>query len=103
MADSTSECAIAWRRGDDYAEVTAYNGSRLKNRVMKLQKENPEDVKILAVNKDGSIFAHVPIQYVPNLRVTRRVSEEFRLKSSERLKNMRAERTKVTAEEPFFE
>jgi len=86
MAENCNECCISWIRGSDYAEVTAYNGSTLKNTVLNLQKENPEDVKILAKNKDGSIYAHVPIKYVPKIRKPRQVSEEFKQKASERLK-----------------
>lgn len=88
MAESCNECSIAWIRGGEYAEVSAYNGSTLKNRTLKLKEENPEDVKIIAVNKDGSIFAHVPRKYVPNLRAPRKLTEEQREKLIERGKNM---------------
>ena len=46
MAENCNECSIAWIRGSDYVEVSAYNGSTLKNRTLKLKEENPEDVKI---------------------------------------------------------
>ena len=44
MAENCNECSIAWIRGSDYAEISAYNGSTLKNRTLKLKEENPEDV-----------------------------------------------------------
>lgn len=88
MAENCNECSIAWIRGSDYAEVLAYNGSTLKNRTLKLKEENPEDVKVIAINKDGSIFAHVPRKYVPNLRAPRKLTEEQRAELVERGKNM---------------
>lgn len=88
MAENCNECSIAWIRGSDYAEVSAYNGSTLKNRTLKLKEENPEDVKVIAINKDGSIFAHVPRKYVPNLRAPRKLTEEQRAELVERGKNM---------------
>lgn len=87
MAENCNECSIAWIRGSDYAEISAYNGSTLKNRTLKLKEENPEDVKILATNKDGSIFAHVPIKYV-KLRAPRKLTEEQRAELIERGKNI---------------
>ena len=47
MAENCNECSIAWIRGSDYAEISAYNGSTLKNRTLKLKEENPEDVKVM--------------------------------------------------------
>lgn len=44
-------------------------------------------MKILATNKDGSIFAHVPIKYV-KLRAPRKLTEEQRAELIERGKNM---------------
>lgn len=52
MSENTNECAIEWRRGDDYAEVTAYTHSRLKSRIEELAKRFPNEVQILARNKD---------------------------------------------------
>ena len=87
MAENCNECSIAWIRGGEYAEVSAYSGSRLKGRVIKLDEQHPEDVKILVTNKDGSIFAHVPIKYV-KLRAPRKLTEEQRAELIERGKNM---------------
>lgn len=87
MAENCNECAIAWIRGGEYAEVTAHNGSKLKGRVLKLAEQHPEDVKILVINKDGSIFAHVPVKYA-KLRAPRELTEEQRAKLIERGKNM---------------
>lgn len=87
MAENCNECSIAWIRGGEYAEVSAYSGSRLKGRVLKLSEQFPDDVKILATNKDGSIFAHVPAKYV-KLRAPKILTEEQRAELIERGKNM---------------
>ena len=87
MAENCNECSIAWIRGGEYAEVSAYNGSRLKGRILKLSEQFPDDVKILVTNKDGSIFAHIPSKYV-KLRAPKVLTEEQRLKLIERGKNM---------------
>lgn len=87
MAENCNECSIAWIRGGEYAEVSAHNGSKMKGRVLKLAKQHPENVKVLATNKDGSIFAHVPVKYV-KLRAPRELTEEQRAELVERGKNM---------------
>lgn len=87
MAENCNECSIAWIRGGEYAEVSAYSGSKLKGRVLKLSEQFPDDVKILATNKDGSIFVHVPAKYV-KLRAPKILTEEQRVKLIERGKNM---------------
>lgn len=92
MAENCNECSIAWIRGGEYAEVSAYSGSRLKGRVIKLAEQHPEDVKILATNKDGSIFAHVPAKYV-KLRAPRELTEAQRAELIERGKYMSRSKT----------
>ena len=87
MAENCNECSIAWVRGGEYAEVSAHNGSRLKGMVERMAKARPDDVKIIARNKDGSIFAHIPIGYV-KLRAPRILTEEQKAELVERGKNM---------------
>lgn len=87
MAENCNECSIAWIRGGEYAEVSAYSGSKLKGRVLKLSEQFPDDVKILTTNKDGSIFAHVPSKYV-KLRAPKILTEKQRAELIERAKSM---------------
>ena len=87
MAENCNECSIAWIRGGEYAEVSAYSGSKLKGRVLKLSEQFPDDVKILATNKDGSIFAHVQAKYV-KLRAPKIMTEEQRAELIDRGKSM---------------
>lgn len=58
------EFCIEWVKGNEYAGVTAPSGSALKSKIKKFSEERPEDVKIIAENDDGSIFAHIPVKYV---------------------------------------
>lgn len=59
--DMMNENVIEWIRGDKVAGVTLTSG-RLANKVKKLA-ETREDVEIVAQNKDGSIFAHIPVSW----------------------------------------
>lgn len=102
MEENCNECSIAWLRGSDYAEVSAHNGSKMKGRVLKLAEQHPEDVKILAANKDGSIFAHVPVKYV-KLRAPRELTEEQRAELIERGKNMSRNKSTDCEETPDFD
>ena len=95
MAENTNECVIEWIPGRDYVGLTAKNGSTWKNRCEELEKEFPDKVKIIARNEDGSIFAHVPIGYV-KINPPREMSEEARIKSAERLKNMHSRKMELS-------
>lgn len=81
MPENTNECVIEWIPGRDYVGVTAKNGSSWKNRCEELEKEFPDDVKILARNNDGSIFAHLPYSYIP-----RKYSDEAKKESCGKIK-----------------
>ena len=85
------EFCIEWVKGDDRAMVSFPNATRMKTKVQKLHKEYPEDVQIVAENKDGSICAWIPVKWV-NIRKPKRVSDNQRAAASERLKKMHAER-----------
>lgn len=66
----------------------------------RLEKEFPDDVKILARNNDGSIFAHLPYSYI-KINPPRKYSDEAKKKAAERLNKMRSEKSNTAAEEPF--
>ena len=100
MAENTNECVIEWIPGRDYVGLAAKNGSAWKNRCEELEKEFPEDVKIIARNNDGSIFAHLPYSYI-KINPLRKYSDEAKEKAAERLNKMRAEKSNTAAEEPF--
>ena len=86
MAENCNENCIEWIKGSEFAGVTA-SEIAFKNQVLELVKKRPEDVKIIAMNNDGSIYAHVPRKYV-KLHAPRILTEEQRAELVERGKNM---------------
>ena len=82
-----NEFAIEWINGRDYAGVTVPSGTALKSKLMRYSETRPEEVKVMAVNEDGSAFFHVPINYV-KLSPPKKVSEEQREAAGERLRKM---------------
>ena len=59
-------------------------------KIKKLSQSNPDDVEIIAENKDGSICARLPIKYL-KISTPRKVSDEQRQAASERFKKLREE------------
>lgn len=88
MNENVIECAIEWLRGDKEATVTAYNASKLKNRVTKLAEEYPDDFKVLYTNDDGSIMAHIPVSCIRIARPTQ-MSDERKQELAERMRGIR--------------
>ena len=89
-----NEFCIEWLRGSDYAGVTTPSGTALKSKLMKYAEERPEDVKLMAENKDGSAFFHIPINYV-KLSPPRKVSDEQREAAGERFRKMWEEKREM--------
>lgn len=58
------------------------------NKIKRLNEKNPEEVKIIAENKDGSICAHLPVKYL-KISPPRKVSEEQKQAAGERLRKFR--------------
>ena len=78
--------AIEWLTGDDRVTVT-FDQLKYINKIKKLAEKHPE-VEIRAENKDGSITAHLPLNFI-KISAPKQVSEEFKAKASERLKMAR--------------
>lgn len=85
--DSMNEFSIEWIKGAEYAGLTVPSGTALKSKLLKLAENNPNDVKIVVKNKDGSVFAHIPINYI-KISLPKKISEEQRKKASERFRQM---------------
>lgn len=83
--ETSCECAIEWLRGDKVATVTFPCSNKYNSRIRKLAAERPEDVKIRHENKDGSIVATIPVEYI-KIGPKRFVSDEQKAASAERLK-----------------
>lgn len=99
---SMNEFAIAWLKGADYAEVSAPSGSALKSKLLALSEQYPDEVTNIIINKDGSIFCHVPVSYV-KVRHPKIVSDELKEAASERLKQMWKDGKMEQKEDGFYE
>ena len=82
-----NEFAIEWTKDRDYTGVTVPTGTALKSKLMRYAHEKSEEVKLMAENKDGSAFFHIPINYV-KISPPRKVSEEQREAAGERFRKM---------------
>ena len=89
-----SEFAIEWIKGNEYAGVTVPSGTALKSKLMRYAESKPDEVKVMAVNKDGSAFFHIPINYI-KVSPPRKVSEEQREAAGERLRKMWEEKREM--------
>ena len=89
-----SEFCIEWIKGNDYAGVTVPSGTALKSKLMRYAQERPDEVKLMAENKDGSAFFHIPISYV-KVSPPRKVSEEQKKAAGERFRRMWEEKREM--------
>lgn len=90
------ETAINYIVGEKHC--TYYTAERKRiTKLMKQAEQFPDEVKILAVNEDGSILAHIPLKWfkAPTPSKTRVMSEEQRLAASERFAIARAKRGNI--------
>lgn len=72
-----NEFAINWLKGADYAEVTVPASTALKNKLLRLSRERPNEVTNIIEIKDGSMVCHVPVRWV-KVSPPRFVSDEQR-------------------------
>lgn len=90
---NVNECAANFIKGEKIASVTAAAGTKWNNRLRKWAEEFPEAVQILAINEDGSVFAHFPSKFVklerPVERKGREMTDEQKAAAAERLRAVR--------------
>lgn len=102
---NVNECATNFIKGEKVASVTAAAGTKWNNRLRKWAEEFPEAVQILAVNEDGSVFAHFPSKFVklerPVEREGRKLTDEEKAVGAERLRVAR-EKKKAEKEAAVF-
>lgn len=82
-----NEFVIEWIKGDEYAGVTVPSGTALKSKLIRLANQNPDEVKIMTENEDGSLFVHVPVNYI-KISPPRKMSDEQKEAASERFKQV---------------
>ena len=82
-----NENVIEWIKDGKTATLSLTQG-RTISRVMKLATRRPEECKIVAENKDGSICARVPVGWI-KISPIKEVSEEQKEAARVRMKEMR--------------
>ena len=85
MADER-ENAIEWINGQNRVTVTLSQG-RYISKVKKLAMKFPDEVQIVKENEDGTILAHIPLNYIKINRASRDLTEEEREELAERARN----------------
>lgn len=91
------EMNVNWLDIDDMVSVTAYQ-KKMINQLMKLTEAHPDEVRVVAVNKDGTTVVHLPKKYVHvsfGERAKREMSEEQRAAAAERLKKAREKKAEA--------
>ena len=89
-----NEFCIEWIKGRDYAGVTVPSGTALKSKLLRYAESRPDEVKVMAVNKDGSAFFHIPVSYI-KCSPPRKVSEEQKKAAGERFRRMWEEKREM--------
>lgn len=74
----TQENVIEWIKGDKTATVTFAGSTKFCNKIKKLAESYPDEVKIVALNPDASVVAHIPISYIKITRPREVVMSEER-------------------------
>jgi hypothetical protein len=80
------ENAIEWINGQDKVTVTLSQG-RYISKVKRLADKFPEEVEIVKENEDGTLLAHIPLNYIKINRASRDLTEEEREELAERARN----------------
>lgn len=78
-----AENVIEWSKNHKRATLSLSQG-RTISRVKRLAEKYPEEVQILAENKDGSLYAHIPVSWI-KINPPKELTEEQRKEISERL------------------
>lgn len=73
--------AMEWLDSSTVATISA-DQKKWYNKLLKLAKEHPEDVKIISQDK-ATIVAHVPVKYI-KLSPPRKISDEQKAAAAER-------------------
>lgn len=87
--DRCNENVIESLKDQERATVTFSQG-RYKGRIKKLAAKHPEECQITARNKDGSIVAHIPVEWVrinPGKNLTKEQKESLSTRARNVLKH----------------
>lgn len=86
LPDSTmcKENCIEWYKDQEQATLTL-SQRRTISRVEKLAVSYPEECQIIARNKDGSIYAHIPVDWI-RINPGKQLTEEQRKKLADSMR-----------------
>lgn len=82
--DRCTENVIEFLENQERATVTFSQG-RYKTRIRRLAAERPEECRIVAENKDGSLCAHIPVAWI-KINLTQQLTEEQRGQRAETMR-----------------
>ena len=82
-----NEFSIEWTKDRNYAGISVPSGTAWKSKLMRYAESHPDDVQLIAENKDGSAFFYVPVNWV-KCSPPRKVSEEQKAAFGERSRQM---------------
>lgn len=86
-----SENVIEWEK-DGKVATLSLSQRRTITRVKELAEKYPEECQIIAQNKDGSIYAHLPVKWI-RINPSRELTEEQRQTKADNMrKNIFSER-----------
>jgi hypothetical protein len=82
-----NENVIEWLTGDGTVTLSLSQRKYI-NKIYKLKEKNPDEVRIVTENKDGSIVVKLPLKYI-KISGPRQMTEEQRNQARERFKKYR--------------
>ena len=88
--ETIRDIIIGWEKGDKFAEVNTPH-CRISGRLKKLHEKYPDEFDKYVENKDGSIYAKVPVKWIKIIRPSgnhREFTEEEKKANAERLRKM---------------
>lgn len=88
LNENTQEFVIEWLRGETHAFITVPSSTALKSKIIDLAGKYPNEVEILKINPDGSMYSRVPVRYI-SVRHPKVMSAEARAKAAARLAKAR--------------
>lgn len=83
--EAFNETAMDHISGNDYWAVST-GEQKIRNRLAKLYEQYPDEVKLIAENQDGSVFYHVPKNWIKiSPSIKRTLTDEQREAARDRL------------------
>ena len=91
VSNRCKEGCVNWLSEDDLVSVTVFE-KKFNNQIEKLVDAHPDEVRIVAVNEDGTMVAHLLKKYVHvnfSERAKREMTEDQKAAAAERMRAMR--------------